>query len=156
VKPGGVRSYIIQYGNRNTSASRRLTIEQHGPLLTFDQAKKQARAMLADAMRGDDPVEVRRTARRALSVANLAADYLERYAVPKKRPKSVRDDRSLLDRTEHLPLSAQASTLIASIIETTDMLISRMILYVPPRNGSARRSLAFRNSLSRLSVAKLY
>jgi integrase len=60
-------------------------------------------------------------------------------------------------RTEHLlPLSAQASTLIASIIETTDMLISRMILYVPPRNGSARRSLAFRNSLSRSSVAKLY
>jgi hypothetical protein len=45
--------------------------------------------MLADAMRGDDPVEVRRTARRAPSVANLAADYLERYAVPKKRPKSV-------------------------------------------------------------------
>jgi hypothetical protein len=65
--------------------------------LTFDQAKKQARAMLADAMRGDDPVEVRRTARRAPSVANLAADYLERYAVPKKRPKSVCDDRSLLD-----------------------------------------------------------
>jgi hypothetical protein len=97
VKPGGVRSYIIQYRNRNTSASRRLTIGQHGPPLTFDQAKKQARAMLADAMRGDDPVEVRRTARRAPSVANLAADYLERYAVPKKRPKSVRDDRLVLD-----------------------------------------------------------
>src|SRR5712671_6187692 len=42
VKPSGVRSYIIQYRNRNTSASRRLTIGQHGPLLTFDQAKKQA------------------------------------------------------------------------------------------------------------------
>jgi hypothetical protein len=55
VKPSGVRSYIIQYRNRNTSASRRLTIGQHGPLLTFDQAKKQARAMLADAMRGEDP-----------------------------------------------------------------------------------------------------
>jgi integrase len=39
-------------------------------------------------------------------------------------------------RTEHLlPLSAQASTLIASIIETTDMLISRMILYVPQRRA---------------------
>ena len=30
VKPSGVRSYIIQYRNRNTSASRRLTIGQHG------------------------------------------------------------------------------------------------------------------------------
>jgi integrase len=97
VKPSGVRSYIIQYRNRNTSASRRLTIGQHGPLLTFDQAKKQARAMLADAMRGEDPVEIRKTARRAPSIADLAADYLERHAVPKKRPKSVRDDRAMLD-----------------------------------------------------------
>ena len=97
VKPSGVRSYIIQYRNRNTSASRRLTIGQHGPLLTFDQAKKQARAMLADAMRGEDPVEIRKTARRAPSVADLAVDYLERHAVPKKRPKSVRDDRAMLD-----------------------------------------------------------
>jgi integrase len=97
VKPSGVRSYIIQYRNRNTSASRRLTIGQHGPLLTFDQAKKQARAMLADAMRGEDPVEIRKTARRAPSIADLAIDYLERHAVPKKRPKSVRDDRAMLD-----------------------------------------------------------
>ena len=97
VKPSGVRSYIIQYRNRNTSMSRRLTIGQHGPLLTLDQAKKQARAMLADAMRGEDPVEIRKTARRAPSIADLAVDYLERHAVPKKRPKSVRDDRAMLD-----------------------------------------------------------
>ncbi len=97
VKPSGVRSYIIQYRNRNTGASKRLTIGQHGPLLTFDQAKKQARAMLADAMRGNDPVEIRKAVRRAPSVADLAADYLERHAVPKKRPKSVRDDRAMLD-----------------------------------------------------------
>ena len=99
VKPSGVRSYIIQYRNRNTSASRRLTIGQHGPLLTFDQAKKQARAMLADAMRGEDPVEIRKKARRAPSIADLAVDYLERHAVPKKRPKSVRDDRAMLDNS---------------------------------------------------------
>jgi len=97
VKPSGVRSYIIQYRNRNTSESRRLTIGQHGPLLTFDQAKKQARGMLADAIRGEDPVELRKATRRAPSVADLAADYLERHAVPKKRPKSVRDDRAMLD-----------------------------------------------------------
>jgi integrase len=97
VKPSGVRSYIIQYRNRTTGASKRLTIGQHGPLLTFDQAKKQARTMLAETMRGEDPVENRRAARRAPSVADLAADYLERHAVPKKRPKSVREDRSMLD-----------------------------------------------------------
>jgi integrase len=97
VKPSGVRSYIVQYRNRGTGVSRRLTIGQHGPLLTFDQAKKQARALLADAMRGEDPVEDRMAVRRAPTVAELAADYLERHAVPKKRPKSVRDDRAMLD-----------------------------------------------------------
>ncbi len=33
-----------------------MTVGQHGPLLTFDQAKRQARTILADAMRGYQPV----------------------------------------------------------------------------------------------------
>jgi integrase len=97
VKPSGVRSYIVQYRNRSTGASKRLTIGRHGPLLTFEQAKKQARPLLADAMRGEDPAEARKVTRKAPSVADLAADYLERHAVPKKRPKSVRDDRAMLN-----------------------------------------------------------
>jgi Arm DNA-binding domain len=55
VKPTGVRSYIVQYRNRETGASKRMTIGQHGPLMTFEQARRQARALLADAMRGEDP-----------------------------------------------------------------------------------------------------
>src|SRR3954464_12819417 len=98
IKSTGVRSYIVQYRNRHSGASKRMTIGQHGPLLTFEQAKRQARALLADAARGQDPVEDRRYARRAPTVADLAADYLAHHAVPKKRPKSVRDDRSMLDR----------------------------------------------------------
>jgi hypothetical protein len=31
------------------------------------------------------------------TIADLAVDYLERHAVPKKRPNSVRDDRAMLD-----------------------------------------------------------
>jgi hypothetical protein len=72
VKPSGVRSYIVQYRNRSTGASKRLTIGRHGPLLTFDQAKKRARVLLADAMRGEDPAEARKVARKAPSVADLA------------------------------------------------------------------------------------
>jgi len=96
VKPTGVRSYIVQYRDRNTGASRRMTIGQHG-VVTFDQAKKQARALLADAVRGQDPVAERQTKRKAPTLSDLAMDYLEKYAIPKKRPKSVRDDRSMLD-----------------------------------------------------------
>ncbi len=63
VKPSGVRSYVIQYRNRKTGASKRMTLGQHGPLITFDQAKKQARTILADAVRGADPVAERQAAR---------------------------------------------------------------------------------------------
>src|SRR5215216_4417043 len=97
VKPTGMRSYIVQYRNRETGASKRMTIGQHGPLLTFEQARKQARALLADAMRGADPSDERQAKRKAPTLSDLAADYLERYATPKKRPKSVRDDRSMLN-----------------------------------------------------------
>ena len=96
VKPTGVRSYIVQYRSRETGASKRMTIGQHGPLLTFEQARRQARALLADAMRGDDPSDERRAKRKAPTLSDLATDYLEKYATPKKRPKSVRDDRSML------------------------------------------------------------
>ncbi len=97
IKPSGVRSYIVQYRNRLTGASRRMTIGQHGPLLTFDQAKRRARTILADAMRGLDPADARRSARGAPTVRNLAADYVERHAVPNKRAKGVKDDRAMLE-----------------------------------------------------------
>lgn len=98
VKPSGVRSYVIQYRNRETGASRRATIGRHGPLLSFDEARKRARALLADAMRGADPVAEKTAARKAPTVADLCEDYLTRHAIPNKRPNSVRNDRSMIDR----------------------------------------------------------
>ena len=49
VKKTGVRSYVVQYRNRRTGNSQRMTLGQHGPRLTFHQAKKQARLILTDA-----------------------------------------------------------------------------------------------------------
>jgi hypothetical protein len=98
VKPSGARSYIIQDRARDTGASRRATIGQHGPLLSFEQAKKQARALLADAMCGADPAADRVEARKAPTMSELCEDYLSRHAIPTKRPNSVRNDRSLIER----------------------------------------------------------
>jgi hypothetical protein len=98
VKPSGVKSYIVQYRNRKTGASRRKTIGQHGPLLTFHKAKERARILLADALKGNDPVADDRAVREAPTVRQLAADYLEQHAIPKKRARSVENDRSMLDR----------------------------------------------------------
>ena len=98
VKPGGVRSYIVQYRDRQTGESRRKTIGQHGSLLTFHKAREQARIILAEALNGRDPVRTERAARAAPSVAALAEQYLAQHAVPKKRPRSVRNDRALIER----------------------------------------------------------
>jgi integrase len=98
VKPSNVKSYIVQYRNRKTGASRRKTIGQHGPLLTFHKAKERARIILADALKGNDPVADDRTVRDAPTMRQLAADYLEQHAVPKKRARSVKNDCSMIDR----------------------------------------------------------
>src|SRR3954447_15338653 len=98
VKPAGVRSYIVQYRDRQTGESRRKTIGQHGPLLSFHKARDQARMILAEALNGRDPVRAERAARAAPNVAALAEQYLAQHAVPKKRPRSVRNDRALLER----------------------------------------------------------
>lgn len=146
VKPTGVRSYMVQYRNRHTGASKRMTIGQHGPLLTFDQAKRQARTILADAMRGEDPVEERRTARKAPTVAVLAADYLERHAVPSKRPKSVRDDRSMLDK---IILPALGSKKVGTVSRRD---IEAIHIRLKDRPYQANRVLALLSKMFNLAV----
>jgi hypothetical protein len=146
VKPTGVRSYIIQYRDRTTGTSKRMTIGQHGELLTFDKAKKRARGILADALRGQDPVGECRAGRTAPNMADLASDYLERHAVPKKRPKSVRDDRAML---ENVILPAVGTKKVASI-ERRD--IESMHLRLNDRPYQANRLLALISKMLNLAV----
>lgn len=96
VTKAGTKSYIIQYRN-SAGRSRRTTLGKHGQL-TPEQARKLAKARLGDVAHGRDPAEEKLNDRQAPTVADLAADYLVRHAIPNKRPKSVHDDRSFLDR----------------------------------------------------------
>jgi len=98
VKPSGIKSYIVQYRNRQNGRSRRQTIGRHGPLMTLHQAKEIARGLLSDVVRGADPVMERRAIRDAPTVSDLADRYMAEHAVPKKRPGSVRNDQLYLDK----------------------------------------------------------
>ena len=74
VKPSGVKSYVVQYRARPSGASRRKTLGQVGPLMSLHQAREIARGVLADALRGGDPVSDDKRRRAAPTVSDLAAE----------------------------------------------------------------------------------
>src|SRR5215510_12001693 len=76
VKPGGLKSFLIQFRNRQ-GRSRRLTVGNYGRL-TPEEARRQARLLLSDVERGLDPAEQRLEDRKAITVADLSTEYMEK------------------------------------------------------------------------------
>ena len=96
ITPNGVRSYVLQYeiGGR----SRRMTIGRHGAPWTPSSARQEAIRLRGQIANGEDPAELKKSLRQAETVKELAERYLDAHAVPKKKARSVVEDRRILDK----------------------------------------------------------
>jgi len=74
VWPSGKKTYVAQY--RAGKQTRRFKIGSHGAL-TVDEARKQARTVLGDVARGEDPQQDRSTRRKSLTIKDLCDLYFE-------------------------------------------------------------------------------
>ncbi len=132
-KPSGVRSYLIQYRNQH-GRSRRLTIGTHGRL-TAEEARSEARRLLADVARGGDPAEDRKSLRNAPTLAEFAERYMTEYAPGKKKPGTLGTDRTNL-RCHILP--ALGTLPVASITKTDVVRLHQSMRETP---GAANRTI---------------
>jgi integrase len=117
VKPSGTKSYLLQYRNAE-GRSRRLTLGRHGPL-TAERAREKALRLLANIAEGADPVDEKADARKAPTVAELAALYMTEGQIekPTKKASSWEADASNL-RRHIIPLLGNR---IATALTTTDV-----------------------------------
>lgn len=74
VWPTGRKTYVAQY--RAGKQTRRFKIGVHGPL-TVEDARKEAKAVLGDVARGEDPQLDRATRRKSLTIKDLCETYFE-------------------------------------------------------------------------------
>jgi integrase len=74
VWPTGKKTYVAQY--RAGKQTRRFKVGAHGPL-TVEEARKQAKVVLGDVARGEDPQLDRTTRRKSLTIKELCEQYLE-------------------------------------------------------------------------------
>jgi integrase len=97
VTPQGAKTWAVRYrveGGRR-GRLRRLTLGAYPTLTLVDARKKARRALNAVAATGMDPAAAKQAARQGETVADLAREYLEKYA--KKHKRSWRDDERYLD-----------------------------------------------------------
>ena len=95
--PAFTKTYLIQYriGGRH-GRTRRVTIGRHG-ILTPEQARSRAKAILGEVQAGGDPAETRAESRKDITITELCDLYLAE-GCDRKKPSTVAVERRLIHR----------------------------------------------------------
>lgn len=94
VFPTGRRTYFIQYRNQ-AGRTRRQKIGQHG-VIPADLARDEAKKLLGDICRGDDPSAIRKGNKSMLTFAEFTEEY-KSYAKNDKKEKTYKEELKLLN-----------------------------------------------------------
>ncbi|MBN1946756.1 MAG: DUF4102 domain-containing protein, partial [Bradymonadales bacterium] len=132
VYPSQRKAFIVKYRTVN-GRQRQLVIGDFGTW-TVDLARKEARKYIVGIDQGDDPVEERRAQRDAITVADLCAEFMKRWARDRKR--SWHDDQLRLDK--HV-LPVWGTLKAASIIRADMAALHHKVGKESP--GTANRTL---------------
>lgn len=146
VKPSGVRSYLVQYRNRQ-GRSRRYTIGRHG-VLTVEEAREEAREVLRRAKLGGDPATERKTARQAPTMAELCDRFLDEHVDVHTRTSTAREYRRLVE----VRIKPEIGTLKVTAVSRADVINLHRKMRGTPQQ--ANRVLAVLSKL--FSLAELW
>jgi len=97
VTPNGAKSWTVRY--RHRGRLRRLTLGS-ASVIPLVKARERVRDLLHEASKGADPATEKQAGRKAETIGDLAALYIEKWAKPRKR--SWKADDNLL-RKKVLP-----------------------------------------------------
>lgn len=98
VSPKGTKTYMVRYraGGGRTGTLRQLVIGRHG-VITAEEARDEARKVLASATKGADPQADRAKVRADITVSELCNLYLEQ-GVAMKKASTLTTDKSRIER----------------------------------------------------------
>lgn len=97
VFPTGAKSFVFQYRTPE-GRTRRFTIGRYSDTLTPDQARKRAKELFADVVKGSDPQTEKQEQRKAGTVEQLLDAYLESSAFATKAESTQAIDRGRINR----------------------------------------------------------
>lgn len=87
VLPSGRKSYILQYRTQRRKV-RKKALGMHG-VISLDEARKRAFAMLAEVQSGGDPVGIQEAQKSALTVRDLAERFVEQHIQVRLKAKTA-------------------------------------------------------------------
>jgi integrase len=93
VSPKGTLTFMVQY--RAGGRQRRVKVGRYGPL-TAEEARLQARELLGDVAKGDNPAESISMHRHAPTVADVGARFINDHVNVRLKPSSARNYRTII------------------------------------------------------------